>query len=301
MQRPSSSWQEKIKEKGKINMSFTLWNDQIVEEHLVVVNQEDRGYQFGDGVYEVIKVYNGEMFTATEHIDRFYESAEKIKLTVPYTKHKLHQLLHELVEANETNTGNLYFQLTRGATARTHQFPGSDVPPVLTGNIKEAPRSMQNAQNGVSAIFAEDIRWLRCDIKSLNLLGAVLAKQEAFEKGCYEAILHRGETITEGSSTNVFGVKNGVLYTHPADNLILNGITRRVILACANEINLPVKEEAFTKADALQMDELFVSSTTSEITPVIKVDDQHINGGVIGEWTRKLQRQFEEKLPKSYI
>ncbi|HWK23761.1 MAG TPA: D-amino-acid transaminase [Ureibacillus sp.] len=278
-------------------MSYTLWNDQIVEDQLVSINKEDRGYQFGDGVYEVIKVYDGEMFTATEHIDRFYASAEKIKLTVPYTKHKLHQLLHELVEANELNTGNLYFQLTRGTSPRAHQFPGNDVTPVLTGNVKEAPRSIENCQNGVKTTFAEDIRWLRCDIKSLNLLGAVLAKQEAFEKGCYEAILHRGETITEGSSTNVFGIKNGVLYTHPVDNFILNGITRGVILKCANEIGLPVKEQAFTKEQALKMDELFVSSTTSEITPVIDVDGNAINGGVIGEWTRKLQEQFETKLP----
>ncbi|HWL13315.1 MAG TPA: aminotransferase class IV, partial [Ureibacillus sp.] len=147
--------------------------------------------------------------------------------------------------------------------------------------------------------FAEDIRWLRCDIKSLNLLGAVLAKQEAYEKGCYEAILHRGETITEGSSTNVFGIKDGVLYTHPADNFILSGITRGVILTCAQEIGLPVKEEAFTKDGTLKMDELFVSSTTSEITPVIDVDGNAINGGTIGEWTRKLQKQFETKLPEA--
>ena len=280
-------------------MSYTLWNDKIVDDNQVFINKEDRGYQFGDGVYEVIKVYDGEMFTATEHIDRFYASAEKIKLTVPYTKHKLHQLLHELVEANELKTGNLYFQITRGASPRNHLFPGDDVLPVLTGNVKEAPRSIENAQKGVKATFAEDIRWLRCDIKSLNLLGAVLAKQEAHEKGCYEAILHRGETITEGSSTNVFGIKNGVLYTHPADNFILSGITRGVVLACANEIGLPVKQEAFTKDEALKMDEMFVSSTTSEITPVIDLDGVAINGGEIGEWTRKLQKQFATKLPGS--
>lgn len=278
-------------------MRYTLWNDKIVEDQLVAINKEDRGYQFGDGVYEVIKVYDGEMFTAKEHIDRFYVSAEKIKLTVPYTKDKLHQLLHELVEANELKTGNLYFQLTRGTSPRNHIFPGGEVHPVLTGNVKEAPRSVENGKIGVKATFSEDIRWLRCDIKSLNLLGAVLAKQEAHEKGCYEAILHRGETVTEGSSTNVFGIKNGVLYTHPANNFILSGITRGVILACANEIGLPVNEESFTKDEALQMDELFVSSTTSEITPVIDIDGNAINGGVIGEWTRRLQKQFETKLP----
>ena len=278
-------------------MSYTLWNDKIVDDKLVFIDKEDRGYQFGDGVYEVIKVYDGEMFTATEHIDRFFASAEKIKMTVPYTKHKLHQLLHELVEANELKTGNLYFQITRGSSSRNHLFPGDEVLPVLTGNVKEAPRSVENGKNGVKATFAEDIRWLRCDIKSLNLLGAVLAKQEAHEKGCYEAILHRAETVTEGSSTNVFGIKDGVLHTHPADNFILSGITRAVVLTCANDIGLPVKEESFTKDEALQMDELFVSSTTSEITPVIEVDGNAINSGEIGEWTRKLQKQFETKLP----
>lgn len=279
-------------------MGYSLWNDRIAEDDEIRIDKEDRGYQFGDGIYEVIRVYDGEMFTPEEHIDRFYLSAEKIRITVPYTKHKLHQLLHELVEANSLNTGNLYFQITRGTAPRVHYFPGDNVLPVLTGNTKEAPRPFENIQKGVKATFVEDIRWLRCDIKSLNLLGAVLAKQEAEEKGCYEAILHRGETITEGSSTNVFGIKEGVLYTHPANHLILHGITRRVVLTCAEEIGLPVKEEAFTKDACLQMDELFVTSTTSEITPVVEVDGAKINGGSVGEWTRKLQIQFETKIPK---
>ena len=181
---------------------------------------------------------------------------------------------------------------------RNHIFPGDDVPPVLTGNTKENPRPVANFENGVKATFVEDIRWLRCDIKSLNLLGAVLAKQEAQEKGCYEAILHRDETVTEGSSSNIYGVKDGVLYTHPADNLILNGITRQVIIKCAKEIGMTVKEEAMTKAQLLAMDEVIVTSTTSEVTPIIEVDGTVINGGKPGEWTRKLQAQFETKIPK---
>src|SRR5690606_32289554 len=109
----------------------------------------------------------------------------------------------------------------------------------------------------------------------------------------------RGEVITEGSSTNVFGIKDGVLYTHPANNLILKGITRTVVIECANEIGLPVKEESFTKTEALAMDELFVTSTTSEVTPVIRIDDTDINDGKVGEWTRKLQAQFNTKIPNS--
>lgn len=279
-------------------MGYSLWNDRIVADNEVVVDKEDRGYQFGDGVYEVVKVYNGQFFTLEEHVDRFYASAEKIHITIPYTKDKLYTLLHQLVEANEINTGHIYFQITRGACPRNHIFPGDDVAPVLTGNAKENPRPVANFENGVKATFVEDIRWLRCDIKSLNLLGAVLAKQEAHEKGCYEAILHRGETITEGSSSNIYGIKDGVLYTHPADNLILNGITRQVILKCAEEIGMSVKEEAFTKEQLLAMDEVIVSSTTSEVTPVIDVDGQTIGSGKPGEWTRKLQAQFETKIPQ---
>ena len=278
-------------------MGYSLWNDRIVEDSEVIVDKEDRGYQFGDGVYEVVKVYNGQLFTVDQHVDRFYASAEKIRITIPYTKDKLHQLLHQLVEANEINTGHIYFQITRGATARNHIFPGDDVLPVLTGNAKENPRPLANLENGVKATLVEDIRWLRCDIKSLNLLGAVLAKQEAHEKGCYEAILHRGDIVTEGSSSNVYGVKDGVLYTHPANNLILNGITRQVILQCAAELGMPIKEEAMTKEQLLAMDEIIVSSTTSEVTPIIDVDGQSINGGQVGEWTRKLQAQFESKIP----
>ena len=279
-------------------MGYSLWNDKIVKDEEVIINKEDRGYQFGDGIYEVVKVYNGELFTAEEHIDRFYESADKIRLTIPYTKHKLHQLLHELVEVNNLQTGHVYFQITRGATPRIHHFPGDNVLPVLTGNTKEMARPLENLEKGVKATFVEDIRWLRCDIKSLNLLGAVLAKQEATEKGCYEAILHRNGTVTEGSSSNIYGIKDGVLYTHPANNLILNGITRRVLLKCAEEIGLPVKEEAFTTEQALQMDELIVTSTTSEVTPIVEVDGTAIGGGAVGEWTRKLQAQFATKIPK---
>lgn len=281
-----------------IQVGYSLWNDRIVADNEVVVDQEDRGYQFGDGVYEVVKVYNGQLFTMEEHVDRFYSSAEKIGITIPYTKDKLFTLLHELVEANEINTGHIYFQITRGACPRNHIFPGADTPPVLTGSAKENPRPVANFENGVKAIFDEDIRWLRCDIKSLNLLGAVLSKQKAHEAGAYEAILHRGETVTEGSSSNIYGVKDGVLYTHPADNLILKGITRQVILACAAEIGMPVKEQAMTKEQLLAMDEVIVSSTTSEVTPIIEVEGQKIGAGTPGEWTRKLQVQFDKKIPQ---
>lgn len=276
-----------------------LWNDQIIHEEDVKIGFEDRGYQFGDGVYEVIKIYNGDVFTATEHIDRLYESADKIQLVIPYTKDVLHKMLYDLIELNEVKNGQIYLQVTRGTSPRQHNFPTPAVESVLTAYTKETNRPLSQLQTGVKACFVEDMRWLRCDIKSLNLLGNVLAKQEAVSKDCFEAILHRGELITEGSSSNMYGIKNGVLYTHPANNLILNGITRRVIFACCEEIGMPVVEEAFTKQQALEMDEFIMSSTSAEVMPIISIDDQMIGSGTRGQWTEKLQQAFEKKIPVS--
>ena len=280
-------------------MTKILWNDQIIEENEVKIGYEDRGYQFGDGIYEVIKIYNGDVFTATEHIDRLYASAEKIQLVIPYTKDVLHKMLHELIETNEVKNGQIYLQVTRGTSPRQHNFPMPPVESVLTAYTKETTRPLKELENGVKACFVEDIRWLRCDIKSLNLLGNVLAKQEAVSKGCFEAILHRGETVTEGSSSNMYGIKDGVLYTHPVSNLILNGITRKVILECCEEVGIPVVEEAFSKEEALKMDEFIMSSTSAEVMPISSIDGQAIGNGKRGEWTEKLQQAFEKKIPAS--
>lgn len=277
-------------------MTKVLWNDQIVSEEEVKIGYEDRGYQFGDGIYEVIKIYNGDLFTATEHIDRLYASADKIQLVIPYTKDVLHKMIYELIETNEVKNGQIYLQVTRGISMRQHNFPIPAVESVLTAYTKETTRPLEQLENGVKACFVEDIRWLRCDIKSLNLLGNVLAKQEAVSKDCYEAILHRGETITEGSSSNMYGIKNGILYTHPVSNLILNGITRKVILDCCKEVGLPVVEESFTKQQALEMDEFIMSSTNAEVMPIISIDGQTIGNGSRGEWTEKIQKAFEHKI-----
>lgn len=276
-------------------MNWILMDDQLVKDEQVNISKEDRGYQFGDGVYEVIRIYEGDLFTEDEHIERFYESAQKIRLVIPYTKDVLQKLVHELVEANEVVNGYVYMQITRGVSPRQHQFP-EQAQPVLTAYTKLMERPLDLMRNGVHAKFIEDVRWLRCDIKSLNLLGNVLAKQEAMEDGCYEAVLHRGETITEGSSSNVYGIKDGVIYTHPADNHILNGITRREVIKVCRELGIPLEEKSFTKEDARAMDELFISSTTAEVLPVTVLDGEPVGAGIPGETTRKLQQGFERKL-----
>ena len=258
---------------------------------------DDRGYYFGDGVYEVVKVYNDELYTAKEHFRRLFESARKIKLTIPYTEQELIEVARKLIEKNNVSDGHIYLQVTRGSSNRQHNFPTPAVPAIVTAYAVAATRPLGDMEKGVAVKSVDDIRWLRCDIKSLNLLGSVLAKEEAREAGCSEAILHRDGIVTEGSSTNMFGVKDGVVHTHPVTNLILEGITRKVVLQLCQELGLPVVEEAFTLKEAFDMDEIFYTSTTSEVMPVTKIDGREIGSGHPGLLTKKLQHAFTAQIP----
>lgn len=280
-------------------MTMYFIDGQFTEKDELKISVEDRGYYFGDGVYEVIKVYDGMLFTAEEHLNRLVESAMKIKLEIPFTKQQLLEVAEKLILDNQIRTGHVYMQVTRGAAQRTHQFPNPPVAPVVVAYAVNNPRPVKTIENGVTVKSVEDVRWLRCDIKSLNLLGNVLAKQEAFEAGCYEAIFHRDGIVTEGSSSNLFGVKDGKIYTHPATNLILNGITRQVVLRLCHEQGIQVEEKAFTIDEAFTMDELFLTSTTSEITPISSIDGQPVGTGKPGVLTVKLQKAFAAQIPAS--
>ncbi|SEJ33567.1 D-alanine transaminase [Bhargavaea ginsengi] len=278
-------------------MSMYLMNDRFVKNDEVSISIEDRGYYFGDGVYEVIRVYGGIMFTAEEHIGRMYESAEKIRMTLPYGPEEMLSKLTRLIEENAIREGHVYVQATRGSAPRVHQFPGEDITPVITAYTKSYPE-VPVVPEPAKLKSVDDVRWLRCDIKSLNLLANVMAKQEAHEAGCLEALLHRDGTVTEGSSSNMFGVKDGVIYTHPVSNFILNGITRRVIMQCCEEIGQPVAEEPMSLEDVYSMDEFFMSSTTNGILPVSEIDGQKVGEGTPGPVTKRLMAAFEAKLPE---
>lgn len=272
-----------------------LLNERFLERDEANIDIEDRGYQFGDGVYEVIRVYDGACFAMDAHIERLRRSAEQIEMTLPYSLTVLKKNLLMLVEKNNIKTGTVYVQVTRGAAPRAHYFPENSSS-VLVAYVQNLDRPLTKTRNGVKVTLTEDIRWKRCDIKSLNLLGSVLAKQKAKNKGCDEAILHRDDVITEGSSTNVFIIKDQVIYTHPVNNLILNGITRSKALNIAKEKKLHVVEEAFTIKELLNADEIFITSTTMEITPVIQVDQTVIASGQPGPVTCILQKEFEKLL-----
>lgn len=279
-------------------MKFAILNGQIIERSEARVDVEDRGYQFGDGVYEVIRVYNGKMFTANEHLNRFVKSSASIGITLPYTIEQLTQLLEELKEKNNLQLGTIYLQITRGVAPRNHPFPTEEVVPTIVAYTKEVGRPVENLAAGVTTILTEDIRWLRCDIKSLNLLANLLAKQKAYEEGCFEAIQHRGQDITEGSSSNIFIVKNGTVMTHQSDNLILKGITKDVILNLCLKNNIPVEERTFTLDELAYADEVFLASTTTEVMPIIAINGKKAGNGQPGPVTRKLQDLFIQEIER---
>ncbi|MGS2779730.1 D-amino-acid transaminase [Robertmurraya sp. GLU-23] len=278
-------------------MEYVIVGGEIVDREIATVDIEDRGYQFGDGVYEVIRVYNGKMFTAKEHLNRLQESAEKISIQIPYQPSELEEMLKGLIEKNGLANGIIYMQFTRGASPRNHAFP-HNVAPTFVAYTRKVDRPVSSMQEGIKAIFIEDIRWLRCDIKSLNLLGNLLAKQKAVEAGCFEAIQHRGDIVTEGSSSNVAIVKNGTVITHPANNLILNGITRQKVKQVCEQNQIPFEEREFTVEEVLRADEVFLSGTTVEVTPIVEVEKKKISEGTPGEVTKKLQQLIKDEIEK---
>lgn len=252
---------------------------------------DERATNFGDGVYEVIKIYNGSYYLMEEHLDRLYRSLKLIRIDF-IQRDTMRQLLFDLLEKNNFNrSGHVYFQVSRGSAPRGHLFP-ENVQPNLTAYLVSAERPYPTMTAGVNAITVEDIRWKHCDIKSLNLLPNILAKQTAHEQGCYEAIQIRDGLVSEGSSSNIFVVKNGIYHTHPNCNLILPGIVKRRLLELCERDGVKVVEEAFTPEFLKDADEIFLSSSTSEITPIINVDGSPIGSGKPGPYTRKIQTMY---------
>lgn len=272
-------------------MSKMLFQDRIMERKNII-DVEDRGYQFGDGIYEVIGVYKGKPFMLDEHMERLERSASEIRLTLPYAVSELKCKLLELVDANALIEGIIYMQISRGTASREHYFPAPDVPPVTVAYTREEARMTDLEDKGAKAVLVEDMRWLRCDIKTLNLLPNALAKQKAVENNAIEAILHRGNIVTEASASNVFIVKDEELFTHPVDNYILNGITRRKILQICVSQGIKVHEKTFTIEELLQADEVFVSATKLDIIPILQVDEHVIGTGGPGKLTHRILNDF---------
>ncbi|MFB9859676.1 D-amino-acid transaminase [Salinicoccus siamensis] len=277
-------------------MKISYYNGEFKQDADISIDYNDRAFYFGDGVYEVIRLYNGVFYTLEAHIDRLFRSIEKIGIK-GIERNEIMEIIAGLQQQNQISNGYIYLQVSRGIDGRNHSFP-VNTPPVVMAYMNTIESSAAQNEEGAAIITSEDYRWLKCDIKSLNLLPNVLEKQRAVEQGAKEAVLHRNGTVTEGTSTNVFIVKEGTLYTHPADNLILNGITRLSVLEIADELEVPVKEESFTLADLAAADEVFITSTTLEVLAVDSVDGQAVGEGLKGPMTMRIQEAFQKKTQK---
>ncbi len=252
----------------------------------------DRGFLFGDAVYEVLRVYHGKPFLMREHFDRFARSLAAIRIA-GVDLARLQKRMLDTIAAGPFTEALAYLQITRGVAPRKHGFP-EGVAPLEFLYIQEFKDPYTEARkNGAAVITQPDVRWGRCDIKSTNLLANVLAAQAAKEAGGVEALLTRPDgTLTEGTHTSFFGVLDGVVLTTPSGNAILPGITRGLVLRLAQRAGIAVREQSLKKSDLAHVSELFLTGTTSEVLPIVRVDGQAIGDGKPGRVTRRLQEEY---------
>lgn len=263
----------------------------------------DRGFLFGDGVYEVIPAYGRQLLRLDEHLQRLQNSLDGIRLSNPLTAVQWHSVLNELIEKNTGEDQYIYVQITRGvAEKRDHAFPAQIQHTVFCMSSPLLAMSKQSLQQGVSAITLDDIRWHACNIKSTALLANVLARQQAVDVGATEAILLRQGFATEGAASNVFIVKRGMLLTPPKSSLLLPGITRDLILELAQANAIPCDEQNISAADLRRADEIWLSSSTREILPVVQLDGQPVGNAKPGAlWHRviDLYQEYKAQLRQS--
>jgi D-alanine transaminase len=262
------------------------------------VHIEDRGYQFADGVYEVMAVRNRRLADLEPHLDRLDRSLAELFMDTSMSRRALSVVLEEVVRRNRVIDGIIYLQMTRGVAKRDHAFPEQSKTSLVVTARSMPPRPAAILEKGVNVITVPDIRWQRCDIKSVSLLPNILAKQAAREAGAYEAwMVDKENQITEGSSTNAWIVDDsGDLITRQLDNAILSGITRMVVRDLAMRQQRRLVERSFTLKEAEQAAEAFLTSTTSFVTPVVQINDTPIGGGVPGPVTRALYDLYEAHL-----
>jgi D-alanine transaminase len=273
-------------------------NGQYVPQSEACVHIEDRGYQFADGIYEVCMVVNGAYWDMEGHLARLDRSLKELRMTPPMDHAALKVVMKEVVRRNRLKNALVYMQVTRGVAPRNHSFPPEGTPPalVITARRYNINAGDARAVSGVSVITQPDIRWGRVDIKTVGLLPNALAKQAATEAGAYEAMLVRDGVVTECSSSNAWIVDgNGALITHPKGNSILGGITRQTAIACAEELQMKVIERPFTVAEAKAAKEVFVTSATSFVTPVISVDGARIGDGKPGPVAARLREAYKAR------
>lgn len=266
------------------------------------VSVGDRGFVFGDGIYEVIRVVNGRFFMEDEHMSRMDEGLEGLMIDLDEnSRNEIPEIGRKLIKENSLNVGEakVYIQVTRGsAWPRTHTFPVPPVKPTVYLSAEPFTPHTELHKIGVDAITVSDVRWSRCNLKTINLLPNTLAKQRARNAGVNSAVMIRNGVITESPNANIFGVKDGMLCTHPASNYILSGITRQAVVGLAVKLEIPVDLRPIEEQEIFNLDELFFTGTTTDIQPVNNVDGRPIGVGKPGPVVQKLQKAYQDFLHK---
>jgi D-alanine transaminase len=278
-------------------MDTAFFNGVFLPKEQIRISPDDRGFLFGDGVYEVMKWYAGFFYDPASHLARLKRSLREIRIDWLDPDSFLH-ISEGLIKANNLldKYALVYFQVTRGASPRNHSFPDPAVEPTIYAFARETEPVRTSTGPVAGVMTAKDIRWSRCDIKSIALLANTLSFQNAHERGMKECIFIRDGYITEGSRSNFFLVADGRLYTHPESDYILSGITRKNMIRYAMESGIPVVQEPFHLSGLPKITEAFITNTSAEVTPVAYIDGSRVGNGKPGPVTRQLQKKFNDEL-----
>lgn len=259
----------------------------------------DRGFIYGDGVYELVPVYGREPFRLPQHLARLQRSMDGIGLANPHTSAQWEAIIRDLVARQSFADQGVYFQVTRGVAKRDHSFPTGVAPTVFMMSNPLATPTREQVEHGVAVVTAEDNRWHRCDLKTISLLGNVLMRQLATEQGAVETVLFRDGFLTEASASNVLIVRDGTIVVPPKDNMILPGITYDATMEFARDAGVPLVMRPVPRAEALAADEMWLSSSTKEVLAITTVDGKPFAGGKPGPVFRKLWAVFQSRKPRA--
>ena len=275
-------------------MNPVFLNGKLVPLEQANVSVLDRGFIFGDGVYELVPVYSRVPFRLDEHLTRLERSLGEAKIRNPYSRAQWRSHVYQLVDAQSFDDQGVYFQVTRGVAKRDHAFPKSLEPTVfMMSNPLLSPPQAQ-VEKGGAAVSATDNRWLRCDIKSISLIGNCLLRQMSAEAGAVETILFRDGKLTEASASNVFIVKRGVIHSPPKSNLILPGITYDVVSELARANNLPIEFRDVSEAEVRAADEIWVTSSSKEVLAIVELDGKPVGDGRPGPVFRRMHQLYQD-------
>jgi len=270
-------------------------NGQFLPKEQARISPDDRGFLFGDGVYETVRSFDRHLFRSQAHWQRLAKSLAAIQMNGP-TAVEAQSVATTLLDENDLLAGEatIYVQVTRGVAPRKHGFPHCSVPPTVYAFAARFAPPEREWEKGVRVLTVPDQRWGRCDIKAISLLATVLANEQAQSAGAHEAILVRNAVVTEGSHTNFASIRDGVLLTHPATDLILNGITRAAIIELCADLDIPVRQQPVLESELGALDEAMLLGTTNDVMPVVQINDWTIGNGQPGPMTRRLQQAFRE-------